>query len=277
MALPTLNTTGQLVVKGGPVTLPITGPGSQCLHVSSTGVVSGTGSDCGSGGESGSGTVNSGTASHVAIYSANGTAVSGDTALTDDGATLSYAGTGGISAATASFSGNVTVNGELQVAGPWLVSSVPPSSGMGAAASGDSAIGISNDGNFYISANGGAPSQIVTATAPTLSSATLTGTTTMTGSLSGSSANFSGNVTVGGQIIGTGPWSVSGPVPGVGITPMAGTSGRVRHERAVHAIGEWRGRSAGGEGEFEYHGNRGESVGDAGSAEWDYGDDTSGT
>jgi hypothetical protein len=223
-ALPTLNTTGQLVVKGGPVTLPITGPGSQCLHVNSIGVVSGTGSDCGSGGGSGSGTVNSGTASHVAIYSANGTAVSGDTALTDDGATLSYAGTGGISAATASFSGNVTVNGELQVAGPWLVSSVPPSSGMGAAASGDSAIGISNDGNFYVSANGGAPSQIVTATAPTLSSATLTGTTTVSGPLSGSSANFSGNVTVGGQIIGTGPWSVSGPVPGVGITPMAGTS-----------------------------------------------------
>jgi hypothetical protein len=86
--------------------------------------------------------VNSGTASHVAIYSANGTAVSGDSALTDDGTTMSYAGTGGISAATASFSGNVTVNGELQVAGPWLVSSVPPSSGMGAAASGDSAIGI---------------------------------------------------------------------------------------------------------------------------------------
>jgi hypothetical protein len=130
------------------------------------------------------------------------------------------------------------VNGELQVAGPWLVSSVPPSSGMGAAASGDSAIGISNDGNFYISANGGAPSQIVTATAPTLSSATLTGTTTVSGPLSGSSANFSGNVTVGGQIIGTGPWSVSGPVPGVGITPMAGTSQAAFDTNGLFTISE---------------------------------------
>ena len=197
-ALPTLNTTGQLVVKSGTVTLPITGTGSQCLHVSSTGVVSGTGADCGSGGSSG--------------------------ALDDDGTTLRYEGTGGISAASASFSGNVTVNGQLQVAGPWLVSSVPPSTGMGAANSGDSAIGISNDGNFYISANGGAPSQIATTTSPSLSSATLTGTTTVSGPLNGTSASFSGNVTVGGQIIGTGPWSVSGPVPGLGLTPVAGTS-----------------------------------------------------
>jgi hypothetical protein len=224
-ALPTLNTTGQLVVKGGSVTLPITGTGSQCLHVSSTGVLSGTGSDCGSGGGgSGSGTVNSGMASQVAMYSADGTAVSGDSMLSDDGSTLTYSGSGGIAATTASFSGNVTVNGQLQVAGPWLVSSVPPSSEMGAAASGDSAIGISSDGNFYISANGGAPDQIATTSSPTLSSATLTGTTTMSGALSGNSANFSGNVTVGGQIIGTGPWAVSGPVPGVGITPAAGTS-----------------------------------------------------
>ncbi|MFL6308105.1 MAG: beta strand repeat-containing protein [Candidatus Sulfotelmatobacter sp.] len=197
-ALPTLNTTGQLVVKSGSVTLPITGTGPQCLHVSSTGVVSGTGSDCGSGASGG--------------------------ALTDDGTTLSYGGTGGISAATASFSGNVTVNGQLQVSGPWLVSSVPPSSSMGTAASGDSAIGISNDGNFYISANGGAPSQIATTSSPSLASATLTGTTTVSGPLSGTSANFSGNVTVGGQVIGTGPWSVSGPVPGLGLTPLAGTS-----------------------------------------------------
>jgi hypothetical protein len=222
-ALPTLNTTGQLVVKSGSVTLPITGTGSQCLHVSATGVLSGTGSDCGSGG-SGSGTVSSGAAGQVAMYSGAGTTVSGDGALTDNGTTLNYAGTGGISAASASFSGNVTVNGQLQVAGPWVVSSVPPSTSMGAAASGDSAIGISTDGNFYISANGGAPSQIATTSSPSLSSATLTGTTTVSGPLSGSSANFSGNVTVGGQIIGTGPWSVSGPVPGLGLTPLAGTS-----------------------------------------------------
>src|SRR5581483_4013392 len=236
-ALPTLNTTGQLVVKNGSVTLPITGTGSQCLHVSSSGVLSGTGWDCGSGG-SGSGTVTSGTASQVAMYASDGTAVSGDSALTDDGTTLSYGGTGGISAATASFSGNVTVNGRLQVAGPWLVSSVPPSTGMGPAGSGDSAIGISNDGNFYISANGGTPSQIATTSSPTLASATLTGTTTMTGPLSGSSANFSGNVTVGGQIIGTGPWAVSGPVPGVGITPVAGTSQAAFDSNGVFTVSE---------------------------------------
>lgn len=234
-ALPTLNTTGQLVatgasvngnfaVAGGTVTLPITGTGPQCLHVSATGVVSGTGADCGNGGGSGSGTVNSGSASQVALYAADGTTVSGDSSLTDDGTTLIYAGTGGISAATAAFSGNVTVNGQLMVAGPWLVSSVPPSSAMTAAASGYSAIGVSNDGNFYISANGGDPAQIATTASPTLTSPTLTGTTTVTGALSGTSANFSGNVTVGGQIIGTGPWAVSGPVPGMVITPSAGTS-----------------------------------------------------
>lgn len=223
VAMPTLNTTGQLVVKSGTVTLPITGAGSQCLHVSATGVVSGTGVDCGSGG-SGSGMVSNGSATQLAIYSGSGTTVSGDSALTDDGTTLSYSGTGGISATTGSFSGNVVVNGMLQVAGPWLVSSVPPSGAMGSASSGDSAIGISNDGNFYISANGGPPSQIATTSSPQLTSATLSGTTTVAGPLSGASANFSGNLTVGGQIIGTGPWSVSGPVPGAGITPAAGTS-----------------------------------------------------
>jgi len=222
-ALPTLNTTGQLVVTGGTVTLQITGTSSQCLHVSSTGAVSGTGADCGSGG-SGSGTVNSGAVSQVAMYSGNGTAVSGDSALTDDGTTLNYSGTGGVSAATGTFSGSVTVNGQLQVAGPWLVSSVPPSAAMSGAASGYSAMGLSNDGNFYISANGGTPSQIATTSSQALASATLSGTTTLTGALNGTSASFSGNVTVGGQIIGTGPWSVSGPVPGAAITPAAGSS-----------------------------------------------------
>lgn len=236
-ALPVLNTSGQLVVKSGTVTLPITGTGSQCLHVSATGVVSGTGTECGSGG-SGSGVVSNGNASQVAIYSADGTTVSGDSALQDDGTTLSYAGTGGISATTGSFSGNVVVNGELQVAGPWLVSSVPPSGAMGPASSGDSAIGISNDGNFYISANGGPPNQIATTSSPTLSSATLSGTTTVSGPLSGTSANFSGNVTVGGQIIGTGPWSVSGPVPGAGVTPAAGTSQLAFDSQGLLAVSE---------------------------------------
>lgn len=71
-----------------------------------------------------------------------------------------------------------------------------------------------------------------------LTSATLAGTTTVSGPLSGSSANFSGNVTVGGQIIGTGPWSVSGPVPGVGISPLAGTSQAAFDSNGVFTVSE---------------------------------------
>ena len=48
-------------------------------------------------GGGGSGTVNSGTIHHVAIYAASGTAVSSDSTLTDDGTTLTYSGSGGIS------------------------------------------------------------------------------------------------------------------------------------------------------------------------------------
>lgn len=152
---------GSLAVTSGTVTLPVSGTGSQCLHVSSTGVLSGTGADCGSGG-GGSGTVNSGVTSQVAMYSGNGTAVSGDSALTDNGTTLNYGGSGGISAATGAFSGNLTVNGQLLVAGPWMVSSPIPGTAMAAAGTGTSALGISNDGNFYVSANGGAPQKVAT-------------------------------------------------------------------------------------------------------------------
>jgi hypothetical protein len=154
-----------LTVSTGTVTLPVMGSGNQCLHVSSTGVLSGTGADCGSGGGgSGSGTVNSGVASQVALYAGTGTAVSGDSALTDNGTTLNYAGSGGIAAATGTFSGNLTVNGQLLVAGPWMVSSPIPGTAMGAAGAGTSALGISNDGNFYISANGGTPQKVATTT-----------------------------------------------------------------------------------------------------------------
>lgn len=149
---------GNLAVSGGTVTLPVTGTGSQCLHVSSTGVLSGTGADCGSG----SVTVNSGVTSQVAMYSGNGTAVSGDSALTDNGTTLNYAGSGGIAATAGAFSGNLTVNGQLLVAGPWTVSSPIPGTTMGPAGAGTSALGISNDGNFYISANGGTPQKVAT-------------------------------------------------------------------------------------------------------------------
>ncbi|MGA8764316.1 MAG: hypothetical protein WB562_15725, partial [Candidatus Sulfotelmatobacter sp.] len=116
----------------------------------------------------GSGTVNSGSGAQVAVYAANGTEVTGDSALTDSGTTLNYSGSGGVSAAAGNFtgnvtvSGNVTVNGQLQVAGPWTVSSPIPGGAMGAAAAGTSALGISNDGNFYVSANGGTPQKLAT-------------------------------------------------------------------------------------------------------------------
>jgi hypothetical protein len=120
--------------------------------------VTGTCTGCGGG----AGTVNSGTATQLAMYSANGAAVSGDAALTDSGSTLNYSGSNGISAAAGNFSGNVTVNGQLLVAGPWMVSSPIPGTAMPAAGAGTSALGISNDGNFYISANAGTPQKVAT-------------------------------------------------------------------------------------------------------------------
>jgi len=155
---------GGFTVSGGNVTLPVTGTGSQCLHVSATGVVSGTGADCGSGGDDPPAvTVNLGSTSQVAMYSGNGAAVNGDSVLTDNGTTLNYAGAGGIAATSGTFSGNLTVNGQLQVAGPWAVSSPIPGVSMLSAGAGTSALGISNDGNFYISTNGGAPQKVATA------------------------------------------------------------------------------------------------------------------
>ncbi len=121
--------------------------------------VTGTCTGCGGGG---SGTVHSGTATQLALYSANGAAVSGDSGLTDSGTTLNYSGSNGISAAAGTFSGNVTVNGQLLVAGPWTVSSPVPGTAMAAAGAGTSALGISNDGNFYISANAGTPQRVAT-------------------------------------------------------------------------------------------------------------------
>jgi hypothetical protein len=121
-----------------------------------------TGSCTGCGGGGGAGTVNGGSATQLALYAANGTAVSGDSGLTDSGTTLNYSGTNGITAAAGTFSGNVTVNGQLLVAGPWNVSSPIPGTPMAAAGAGTSALGISNDGNFYISASAGAPQKVAT-------------------------------------------------------------------------------------------------------------------
>jgi hypothetical protein len=126
--------------------------------------VTGTCTGCGGGGGgSGTGTVNSGTSTQVAMYAGTGTAVSGDAALTDTGSTLNYTGSSGISAAAGTFSGNLTVNGQLLVAGPWLVNTPIPGTAMAAAGAGTSALGISNDGNFYISANAGTPQKVATA------------------------------------------------------------------------------------------------------------------
>ncbi|MFZ0805367.1 MAG: hypothetical protein WAN03_04260 [Candidatus Sulfotelmatobacter sp.] len=225
---------GNFSVPSGTVTLPVTGA-VQCLHVSSTGLVSGTGADCGSGGGGGSGTVNSGATSQVAMYSANGSAVSGDGALTDNGATLSYLGTGGISASGGAFSGNVTaggisagggtfsgnltVGGQVIMTGPWLVNSPVPATAMGTAAAGTSSLGISYDGNFYVSANAGAVSRVltvasdavpsvfgragaVTATTGDYTCAQVTGCTANTTTVNGHA--LSGNVTVSAADLGLG-------------------------------------------------------------------------
>jgi hypothetical protein len=107
--------------------------------------------------------VSAGSQFQMATYSASGATVSGDSALTDNGTILNYSGSGGITASTGTFSGNLTVNGELLVAGPWSVTSPVPGAAMGAAGAGTSALGISNDGNFYISANAGTPQKVATA------------------------------------------------------------------------------------------------------------------
>jgi len=50
------------------------------------------------------------------------------------------------------------------------------------------------------------------------------GQKTFTSEIFGTSADFSGNVQVGGQLILTGPWSATGPCPGMTITPALNTS-----------------------------------------------------
>ena len=130
------------------------------VHINGNLTVTGICTGCGGGG--GSGTVNSGTAAQVAMYSVSGAAVSGDSGLTDNGTTLTYTGSNGIAATSGAFSGNLTVNGQLLVAGPWAVSSPVPGTAMAAAGAGTSSLGLSNDGNFYISANAGAPQKVAT-------------------------------------------------------------------------------------------------------------------
>src|SRR5277367_3765160 len=84
------------------------------VNVNGNLTVTGTCTGCGSG------AVNSGTSTQLAVYPTNGAAVSGDSRFTDSGSTLSYTGSNGISATAGTFSGNVTVDGQLLVAGPWI-------------------------------------------------------------------------------------------------------------------------------------------------------------
>ena len=177
--------------------------------------VTGTCTGCGGSGGGGSGTVNSGNANQVAMYSANGTAVSGDSALTDSGTTLNYSGSGGISASSGTFNGNLSVGGQLIVTGPWLVNSPIPTTGMGAATSGTSSLGISNDGNFYISANAGTPSQVQTAaTVGTTLAGYVPNTTTVNGhALTGNVTLSATEITVGTLPHAQLPALVSGDIP----------------------------------------------------------------
>ncbi len=178
--------------------------------------VTGTCTGCGgTGGGGGSGTVNSGNANQVAMYGANGTAVSGDSALTDSGTTLNYSGSGGIAANSGTFSGNLSVGGQLIVTGPWLVNSPIPTSGMTASPTGTSTLGISNDGNFYISANAGTPSRVQTADSVTSALAGY-----VPNSITVNGHPLTGNVTVSASEISVGtlphaqlPALVSGDIP----------------------------------------------------------------
>lgn len=68
-------------------------------------------------GGGGSGTVNSGTANQIAYYASTGTAVSGDTLFTDNGTTLGYTGTGGISGTRGLSAGKVGTAGVLTLVG----------------------------------------------------------------------------------------------------------------------------------------------------------------
>lgn len=195
--------------------------------------VTGSCTGCGGGG-GGSGTVNSGNTSQIAMYGANGTAVSGDGALTDSGTTLNYSGSGGISASSGTFSGNLAVGGQLIVTGPWLVDSPIPAGAMGSATSGTSSLGISNDGNFYISANAGSPSIVQTAaTVATTLAGYVPNTITVNGHpLSGNVTVNAGDITVGTLPHSQLPALVSGDIP----SNAANTSGSAASLSAASAL-----------------------------------------
>ncbi len=136
---------------GGTESLVIQGDGSYIMGGCGAGTfLKADGSGCAV--PSGSGTVNSGTANQIAIYATSGAAVSGDTALTDNGTTVATTDSGG-------FTGN-SFNSPSTTA-PFLATSPVPSGACTPIAS-TSLITVSNDGNFYVSNNGGTCYQLDT-------------------------------------------------------------------------------------------------------------------
>jgi hypothetical protein len=108
-----------------------------------------------SGGGTGSGTVNPGIANEIAIYPTTGTAVAGDPLFTDDSLTLTYR-------KDTDVLGTGTYEDLLYVYGAYIVDSPPAASPMAPSAVGRSSMGISNDGNFYLTVNGSTPSILCT-------------------------------------------------------------------------------------------------------------------
>jgi hypothetical protein len=91
---------------------------------------------CASGGGSGSGIVNNATALQLAFYQTTGTAVSGDSRLTDSGTSLGYSGVQGMSALSFNTT-NTTPGAAVLVAGSGSITALPSNSaGFAAPASG---------------------------------------------------------------------------------------------------------------------------------------------
>ena len=168
----------------------------------------------------------------------------------------------------ASVAGNLTVGGTITSAGTGALQFTGNYGALTAPGTNQSAFGFGALGHLQVAINGsstlsdvaiaqtcgshswlkavdqlgsggncGQPAVADVAGAAPISSPTFTGTVTMA-ALSGTSASFSGNVTVGGQIIGTGPWSVSGPVPGVTIAPAASTSQAAFDSNGILTVSE---------------------------------------
>jgi hypothetical protein len=103
----------------------------------------------------GSGVVSAGQGTQIAYYPTTGTTVAGDPSFTDDGATLNYLHDTYVN-------GNSTVDKLLYIHGSYLLDTPYAGSPMLPSFSGRSSLGVSNDGNFYVSVNGSTPSEVCT-------------------------------------------------------------------------------------------------------------------